>query len=201
MNKKFLAFFLLLSAACPQIYASRFGDGFGVGAVTGFVGGLIGSKIAANSPPTVYVMDDPYVQEKREELRWQEDRLRAAQLEQRRRERALELQRRAEARYLEERCAQNKLCNGKEVTIIETKKIAKPKDFDLRQRELALKEQQTQLAIIKEKKELLREQNRQAKLALKKKELELKLLESKSNQDRNIDFEKQKITRKFSKIT
>lgn len=186
MNKKIIAA-LLLSSLAPKLLADSFGEGFGVGAFTGLVGGIITSKIAsANTPPPVVVVEDPYLAQKQYDLACQEEQLRQNRLAQRRKERQLALQeqenyaqqmeieqaqRNAAAQRARARAQANTV---REVTIVETKTLKPKKDRsgELHERELALKEQEVKLALIKE-------ENRKRELSIKEKELELQIARAK----------------------
>lgn len=152
MSKKIVTFLSVLLLCTPGAKASRFGDGFGVGAFTGFVGGLITSKIASTPPsPVVYVYEDPCYEARQAALYAQEQEMRAARMEQRRRMREVELERREaerqqriaqlqqlEAEHQEDElmrerqklARKKKLRDSREITIVETKTISKPKDTE-----------------------------------------------------------------------
>ena len=71
-------------------------------------------------------------------------------------------------------------------TIVETRTVTAPKqDTDKKNRELALKEQQMELDLIREKTELLREENRRKELALKEKELNRKRIKALEKEEKD----------------
>jgi hypothetical protein len=212
MIKRFYALFLLVSvSATLPLHAGRAGESVGWGMLGGFVGGTLGGALANraaanNNPPPVYVVEDPYADQKRMELHAREHHIRSRELEQRRREREEEIQRQQEY-YAQQQAERNrrlkKMHNNMivENTVVETRTIAHPrpkdKGLELRERELALKEQQIELALVKERKELLKEQNRKKELELKEKELDLKLVKARDTAH-GVGVERT-VTRRISK--
>lgn len=127
--------------------ASRFGEGFGIGAFTGLATGLITSKIAERHhyyPPAVTFVHPPV---KRRIQMHHNHYLPSYQKEKR-------------ENYLKEYELKH---NRKQ--IIKSKQI--------QEKELALREKEIELALIKEKKELLAQENKKKELELKEKELNL----------------------------
>jgi hypothetical protein len=235
MIKRFYALSLLLSMSMLVQADSRFGEGFGIGAFTGLVGGTILTKMASSCnnpppPPPTYVVtppppaavyvEDPYAEQKRMELAMREQEVRARELEQRRRERAEQVRKQQEYEEIKrqeyyayqaaERARQQ--ARQRKHTVVETKTVIHPRaeEIDLRKRELALKEEQTRLALAKEQRALIEAQNKQVKeqRALleaqnRKKELELqerklKIMAVQDNKTQNITVTKKVTQRELS---
>lgn len=191
MNKRLILTLTALTSINILNAGSKFGEGFGVGAVTGLIGGVITSKIAESRPRPIYhqtvVVEDPYVYEKREELRIRENNIRQA-------ERQAELERRRITREKEMKRAQELARIAQEEdenddyiienTVVETKTVKNPNS-----KSSSKNEKEIELQIIREKKELLKEENRKKELDIKAKELELKLIKAKKDEAESSDDE------------
>lgn len=170
---------LLLTASIPL--KADFCDGL-LGGFAGFTAGLITSAALSNncthSRVVVYekpvlverpyvVVENPCVTQRRAELAWREENVRRAEYHQQKKQAAMR-QEEAAMRQAERRAQEARKSKVVEKTIVTT--IASD-DAEQKRRELALKERQIELELIKEKKELLKEENRKKELALREREL------------------------------
>lgn len=205
MIKKLITPVLLCSVAVIPCVKARFTDGFLVGGIAGLTTGLIASAVAQNckkpdvvvveepvmvyeKAPTYVVYEEPVVVRqktcfrRRAELALREERIRQA-------ERKQQAHKEAELRAREDALLMQQPKRIVSKTIVETRRVKAHEDTQIKERELALKERQLELDLIKEKKELVREENRKKELALKEKEIQRKRIKAldKAENEANVE--------------
>lgn len=155
---KLSLFLCALAAAIPA--HARFSEGLILGGFAGLTAGLIGSAIAKNcSGPDVVVVEEPVMVYEEPCVVYETPQV------------VYERQVCRRPAYVKQ---SRKPKRETVKTVVETRTITRPEENESKRRELALKERQLELDLIKEKKELMREENRKKELAMKEKEIQRK---------------------------
>lgn len=176
MIKKLLIASFCVSAVAMPVRAG-WGEGFLLGGFAGLTTGLVATAIARNCQPDVVFVEDPVVVYEEPYVIYEPQVV----YEQRVCKPCSSKARRVIKRTSPHMVAAPK----KEIIkkkVVETNMMSSAEE--IKNKELALKEQELKLTLIQEEKELLREKNKEKELALKEKELELVRLKALDKTDK-----------------